>query len=51
MYDLIYDIISHAYVQGDSLQQYIIYTCCALILILTVVFVDMIYRVFAHFWR
>lgn len=51
MYDMIADIISHQYVTGDSMQQYIVYTCCALIVIMTVVFIDLIYRVFAHFWR
>ena len=50
MYDLLYQIIDHTYTQGDSLQQYIIYGCLALIIILTVVFLDMIYRVFSHFW-
>lgn len=50
MYDLLNQIIDHAYTQGDSLQQYIIYGCLSLIIILTVVFLDMIYRVFSHFW-
>lgn len=51
MYDMIYDIISHVYVTGDTMQQYVLYCCCALIIILTAVFIDMIYRVFSHFWR
>lgn len=51
MYDIIYNIIGHAYVQGDSMQQYIIYTCCALIVILTCVLIDLIYRIFSNFWR
>lgn len=51
MYDIIFRIIQHSYTQGDSMQQYIIYTCCALVCILTVVFSDMIYRIFRHFWR
>lgn len=50
MYDIIYEIIGHNYVTGDSMQQYIIYVCCALIIILTVVFIDMVYQVFSHFW-
>lgn len=51
MYEIIQSLIDHAYVTGDSMQQYIIYTCCTLILLLVVVFIDMIYRVFSHFWR
>ena len=31
MYDLISQIIGHTWVQGDSAQQYIYYTCCAII--------------------
>lgn len=51
MYDVIYNIINHAWSTGDSIQQYVIYTCCALIIILTCVFIDMIYRIFSHFWH
>lgn len=51
MYDIIYGLIDHSYTTGDSMQQYVIYTCCALIILLTVVFIDMVYRVFSHFWR
>lgn len=49
MYDIIYQIINHAYVTGDSMQQYIIYTCCALIIILTAVFIDMVVRILFRF--
>lgn len=52
MYDVISNIINHEYISnynGD--QQYIYYICGAVIVILTVVFIDMIYRVFRHFWR
>lgn len=51
MYDIIESMIGHAWTTGDSSQQYIYYTCCALIIILTVAFVDMVYRIFRHFWR
>lgn len=51
MYDLLETIVDHVYVQGDSMQQYYIYGCICLIIILTVVFLDFIYRVFSHFWR
>lgn len=51
MYDVIAQIINHNYVTGDQMQQYIIYTCCACIIIFSVVFLDMVYRVFRSFWR
>lgn len=51
MYDIIAQIIDHSYTNGDSMQQYIIYCSCVIICILTVVFVDMVYRIFRHFWR
>lgn len=51
MYDLISSLIDHSYVQGDSMQQYIIYTCCVLIIMLTSVFIDGLFRVFTHFMR
>lgn len=50
MYDIIYQIIGHNWTSGDSSQQYIFYVCAAMILILTVVFIDMTYQVFSHFW-
>lgn len=52
MYDAISEIINHNWVtQGAGEQQYIYYTAAALIIILTVVLVDLIYRTFSHFWR
>lgn len=51
MYDLIEAIIGHAWTTGDSSQQYIYYACIVLIVIFTVVFIDLIYRVFSHFWK
>lgn len=50
MYDIIYNMIGHAWSTGSSEQQYIYYICGALIVILTVVFIDMVYRVFRSFW-
>lgn len=52
LYNVISEIIDHVYESqyvGD--QQYIYYICGALIIILTVVTIDLIYRVFSHFWR
>lgn len=51
MYDVIYGIIDHAWVTGTSEQQYIYYTCCALVLLLTVVFIDIIKTVFGAYLR
>ena len=51
MYQIIEQIIDHSWTTGDSSQQYIYYICGALIIVLTAVFIDMVYRVFSHFWR
>ena len=54
MYDIIYQIVGHAWESNNyssTEQQIIYYTCCSLIIILTCVFIDMIYRIFRHFWR
>lgn len=52
MYDVIESIIDHVWLtQNAGAQQYIYYIAGALIIILTVSFIDLIYRVFRHFWR
>lgn len=51
MYNIINQIINHVWATNDSMQQYIVYTCCVLICVLTAVFIDLVYRVFRHFWR
>lgn len=51
MYNAIYNIIEHTWTTNDSMQSYIVYTCCALIIILTCVFVDMTYKIFKRVWR
>lgn len=51
MYDIIDSIIQHSWTTGSSEQQYIYYTCAAIIVILVCVFVDLMYRIFSHFWR
>ena len=51
MYDIISTIIDHAWINGDGTQQYIFYICGALIIVLSSVFIDLIYRIFRHFWR
>lgn len=52
MYDIVYYIIDHAWEsQYTSDQQYIYYICGSLIIIFSCVFIDLVYRVFSHFWR
>lgn len=54
MYDVVKSIIAHTWdtsSYSSSEQQYIYFVCGSLIIILTVVFIDGIYRVFRHFWR
>lgn len=51
MYDIVSNIISHNWETGSSEQQYIYYICGCLIVIFTCVIIDLIYRVFSHFWR
>ena len=54
MYDIIYNIIGHVWESSSgssTLQQLICYGCMVLIIILTVTFIDLFYRLFAHFWR
>lgn len=52
MYDIIQQIIDHAWVSnynGD--QQYIYYICCAMIPLLAVVLIDIIRDIFSSFLR
>lgn len=51
MYDIIAQIIDHTWTTGDSSQQYIFYICSALIIIFSVVIIDLVYRIFSHFWH
>lgn len=52
MYDLISEIISHSWQSNyTSDQQYIYYIAGALIIVLTVAFVDLVKSTFAQFLR
>lgn len=51
MYDIILGIIDHNWSTGSSEQQYIYYIAGALIVIISVVVIDLVYRIFRHFWR
>lgn len=52
MYDIISGIIAHSWVNNyTSDQQYIFYICGAMLLILTVAFIDVIKTIFAAFLR
>lgn len=46
MYNLVSQLINHTWVTNTSDQQYIYYIAGSLIIILTVVFLDFIYRIF-----
>lgn len=52
LYEIIRNMIDHSWLttnQGD--QQYIYFICGAVIVLVTVVLIDLLYRTFAHFWR
>lgn len=52
MYDIVSGIIGHEWLSNYAgEQQYIYYICSALILVLTVVFVDFIKDIFSGFFR
>lgn len=52
MYSVISSIINHSWItQNAGDQQYIYYIAGAVIVVLTVVIVDLVYRVFRNFWR
>lgn len=51
MYDLISRLIDHSWTTNTSEQQYIYFISGALIIVLTVVIIDLIYRAISHFWR
>lgn len=55
MYAILEGIIQHPWETGTNFnsteQQIYFYICGALIIILTVVFIDLVYRVFSHFWN
>lgn len=52
MYDIIKQIIDHAWItQNSGDQQYIYYICGCVIIVLLVVFIDLIRDVFKNFFR
>lgn len=54
MYDIINEIIAHTWQSSNystTEQQILYYISGALIILFCVVFIDLIYRVFRHFWR
>ena len=52
MYDLISAIIGHGWNTTNSSEQQIIYYICGAVIVMVVaVFVDLLYRLFSHFWR
>lgn len=51
MYDIISNIINHNWSTGTNDQSYIYYICGSLILILTVTFIDLFYRLIRGIFR
>ena len=51
MYEVICNIMGIPIEAGTAEFQAVTFACLALIIILTVVFIDMIYRAFSHFWH
>ena len=51
MYNIINNIISHSWATSDSAQQYIYMICGVVIAVVLASLIDMVYRVFRHFWR
>lgn len=52
MYDIIKNILDHSWIsQNAGDQQYIYYIAGTLIVIITVVIIDLVYRIFSHFWK
>lgn len=54
MYEIIENIIQHVWntnSYSSSEQQIIYYICGALIILFSVVFIDLVYRVFSNFWK
>lgn len=51
MYDIVQQIINHNWISDSRDQQYIYYIVGALIIIFVVTFIDLVYRIFRHFWR
>lgn len=51
MYDLLNQIINHNYVQGDSMQQYLIYGSILLAVVSLIGFVRIMIDAIRSFWR
>jgi hypothetical protein len=54
MYNIIKEIISHSWDTQNyntTEQQIIYYICGCCIIIFSVVFIDLCYRIFSHFWK
>lgn len=51
MYEIIDNIIGHSWTTNTSEQSIIYYICGALIIMVVCVLIDLLYRLFSHFWR
>lgn len=50
MFDIIFDLIGFPEGYSGLDPQLLLYVCGALAIILVCVFVDLLYRIFSHFW-
>lgn len=52
MYDIVKEILGHEWLPSGGTEQILIYYICGILIVLLVVtFIDLIYRLFRHFWR
>lgn len=51
MYDIIDQIINHSWSTGSSEQQYVYVIAGAILIVVTVSIIDLVYRIFSHFWH
>ena len=51
MYNVISEIFGHAFQSADSGESYIAFVSGAIIIVLTAVFVDMVFQTFSQFWH
>lgn len=51
MYDVIVDVIGHSWSSSYSEEQIVYYICGALLCMVSCAVIDLVYRIFAHFWH
>lgn len=51
MFKIVQNIIGYTSSSGYNSDSTILYICGSLVILLTIMFIDLIYRVFRNFWR